>query len=117
MKAPMSRDDFISLIDNIKKFDDSTRALDKALNEYDETSDFGGFTNFRAMDIIANLLNLLFQEEEDDYGSTTIEYFMYDLDFGKEYKPGVITEADGTLIDLSNAGSLYDYLVKSHDFE
>jgi len=46
-------------------------------------------------------------DENDD-----IEYFLYELDFGKDYKPGTVTEEDGTEIDMSSPEKLYNYLVK-----
>lgn len=39
-----------------------------------------------------------------------IQYFVYDLDFGKEYTEGCFTEIDGTSIDISTAEKLYDYI-------
>ena len=56
------------------------------------------------------LLNVL-QVELGDKGEW-IGYFCYELDFGKKYKPGCATNADGTNIDLSTAGKLYDFLKK-----
>lgn len=41
-----------------------------------------------------------------------IDYFINELDFGRKYKPGMITDDDDEDIDLSTAEKLYDYLVR-----
>ena len=40
---------------------------------------------------------------------------MWEIDFGKEYQEGCITEEDGTPIPLSNAEELYDLIMSSQD--
>ena len=47
--------------------------------------------------------------DEYDY----ISYFMWELDFGKDYTDGTITEADGTIIKLENASDLYNLIQSS----
>ena len=44
--------------------------------------------------------------------SEIIDYWVYDLDYGKKYKDGCITEADNTNIILKTSEDLYDYLIK-----
>ena len=44
----------------------------------------------------------------DMYGND-IEYFIYDLAFGKNWKPDSLT-INGTSIDISTAERLYDYI-------
>ena len=44
-------------------------------------------------------------EENDD-----IEYFMYDLEFGKLYKRDSALE-NGEAVDFSSAEALYEYLI------
>ena len=41
-----------------------------------------------------------------------IYYFMTELDFGRDYHVGVATRKDGTNIDLSTSGKLYDFLAE-----
>ena len=40
-----------------------------------------------------------------------IEYFIYDLDYGKNYKEGCATHEDNAPIDLSTTDKLYDFLL------
>ena len=39
-----------------------------------------------------------------------ISYFIYELDYGRDYEEGCITDQDGNNIDFSTAEKLYDYL-------
>ena len=60
--------------------------------------------------IIDQLIKILEIEMNDE--DNWIGYFCYELDFGKDYKEGSITEKDDSIIDLSNASKLYDFLIK-----
>lgn len=40
-----------------------------------------------------------------------IDYFIYELDYGRKYEPGMITDENGHDIDFSSAEKLYDYLI------
>ena len=39
-----------------------------------------------------------------------IDYFIYELDYGRKYEPGMIKDEHDQDIDFSTAGKLYDYL-------
>lgn len=56
------------------------------------------------------LIKLLQVEFNDDHKDSWIEYYIYDLEFGKLYHEGCVTD-NGTNIDLSNSDKLYEYLV------
>lgn len=68
----------------------------------------GGYIFNQSIDILEHLLKELV-EDKYDY----ISYFMWELDFGKDYTDGTITEADGTIIKLENASDLYDLIQSS----
>lgn len=54
-----------------------------------------------------NALNKTLKESmKDEYD--WIDYFMYELDL-EEYRNGMAKEADGSIIDLSNAERLYEF--------
>lgn len=44
----------------------------------------------------------------DDIVMDSISYFIYELDFGRNYTPGCITELDGTEIEVRTIDQLYD---------
>lgn len=110
----ISKERFVEIMKEIKAMDEASRNLSKALEDFDNTSDFGGFSNFRAMDIAIDLLNILVQDFPEEYFGSTIEYFIYDLEWGEKWEEDSITEADGTPIRLSTVEELYDYLESNY---
>lgn len=48
----------------------------------------------------------------DDKGEW-ISYFMYELDYGKKYEDGCITDENGNNIRLSNTKELYNLLLEN----
>lgn len=39
-----------------------------------------------------------------------ISYWVFELDFGKKYKDGMVTDADGSIIKLQTVEDLYNFL-------
>ena len=60
--------------------------------------------------IVIQLLAAMFGDRGED-----ISYFINELDYGRKYKAGCVTEVDGNIIDLSTAGKLYAYLVEQEN--
>lgn len=48
----------------------------------------------------------------ESYPDSWIEYFIFDLDYGRNFRMGMVTRDDGTNVDLSDAGKLYDFLME-----
>lgn len=67
-------------------------------------------SNYNNHFITNQLVKVIKIAMNDNHKESWIEYFMYELEFGKHYKEGCATLKDGTNIDLSNAGSLWDFL-------
>lgn len=57
-------------------------------------------------DCYVNILKDIMKDKGED-----IEYFIYDLNWGKEYTPGCVVEGNGMEVDLSSIDTLYDYLL------
>ena len=112
-KIVLTKDEFVKYMDVLKTIKESSDRLHDALASYDECSDFSGFSNFRVLDTIEELLSKLMNDPEDEYGTTMVNYFTNDLNFGADYEEGMITNADGSIIDLSTVEKLYDYLSKN----
>lgn len=55
------------------------------------------------------VIDLLTEIMEDKHGD--IEHFCCELDYGKKYYPGCVTEPDGTELDFSTAEKLWEYLI------
>lgn len=43
------------------------------------------------------------------YFYSDLSYFIYDLEWGSRYEPGMITDSDGNQIDFSSIEKLYKY--------
>ena len=55
-------------------------------------------------------MNLLKTAFNDNHKDSWIDYFIWELDFGKKYKSGCITDK-GKDVDISDSGKLYDFLI------
>lgn len=60
--------------------------------------------------IMNQLIKLMKIAMNDNHRDSWIEYYIWDLDFGKNYQKGCASNKDGSPIDLSNVGALYDFL-------
>lgn len=114
-KIILTKEEFIYYIDELQKLHESSEKLNDALFNYDECSDFSGFSNFRALSLVTDLLEKLMDDPKDEYGYSTITYFTDELEYGTKWHEGCFTEADGTPIDISTSEKLYQYLVKEHE--
>jgi hypothetical protein len=106
----MNKELFVNTIEQIKKQEEMDIRNSERLNEI--------FPNAFNANLIYNnqllkdqLLKLLKIEMND--GDDWIEYFIYELDYGKKYREGVAVKNDGVNINLSDSGFLYDFL-KEH---
>ena len=57
---------------------------------------------------VISLLEFIFNDKD-----RWIYYWTFELDFGKDYEDGWVTQKDGTIIPLKTAEDLYDLLVKN----
>ena len=65
---------------------------------------------FMLPSLIDNVIELLEQAVCDN--DEWISYWLFDLDRGQYYKPGMITESNGTPIPLATIDDLWDFLSK-----
>lgn len=107
----MTKEKFVKIINEIKKlhnYEESLHILNTRYAEYDANIQFPTLE-----DTVIKLLEEIFQCPVDKYVGSDISYFIYDLNFGEDWKPGSITDKDGNDIDHSTAEKLYDYLVNN----
>jgi len=57
--------------------------------------------------LVVKLLEAVFNDKGE-----WIQYFLYELDWGKKYEDGCITDTDGSFIKLSTIEELYEFLIK-----
>jgi len=70
-----------------------------------------GYSNDILYNAIIELLENIFDDKENGW----IQYWLYELDFGKKWVPGSITDSDSSIIDISTVEKLYDFLIKEMD--
>lgn len=106
----ISRNEFIKIIDRLRETNDFVNEVnDKSRNLRDSImSDFFNASSLSISfeDIVVNLLEDMFD------GTDMISWWLYDLDYGREYKRGCIKDCNGKNINVSDSGKLYDYLIK-----
>lgn len=104
----INREDFKNYIDGLEKYHRKTEPI---LDLLCDTEDFDELYS-SAIKLLAQLVaydsSVNFEWVLDD-----LEYFIYELDYGREYEPGMITEEQypGNIVDFSDADHLYDYLM------
>ena len=102
----ISKDEFILTLNEVE----AVFAYHKGLNNFFSKNDVEGFI-FQP-DCSSSTLRLLHSLAGNADKDNWISYFVFDLDFGKKWKPGMITEKDGTDIVLKSSEDLYEYLKK-----
>ena len=119
MKYPLiSKEEFCKYISILKKQYEKEDLITKAFRQVDEEADVSFISLYSSeRSVILDLLNVVMDAETNPQIGSDIEYFCYDLDFGKVYEDGKkdwIKDENDEIIDLSTAEKLYDYLVEEH---
>lgn len=102
----MKKEVFVSIVNAIKAQREFDGKMFKKLSEVFE--EFDGWYN---TDVVITPIEDALEVEFDDTESM-ISYFMYDLDYGKEYPEEGAKLRDGTVIDITTVEKLYDYLME-----
>lgn len=108
--APLKIDKqlFIETIEAIEKQYRHDQKCNEAFKTILPNDYVSGYDNHLLSNQLTKLLQLAMN---DAHKYSWIEYFMWELDFGSKYKEGYATNKDGSNIDLSTAGALYDFLI------
>ena len=108
----ITKKQFVKIINKLKKVNDFVNKTNDEARELDDAiiSDFFNAQSLSISheNIVVELLENMFNDAGD-----VISWWIYDLEYGTKYKDGCITEQDGTIIDVSTAEKLYDYLIKN----
>ena len=99
---------FKEAIEFIDKREQQYRLLETAVRSIEPDSCILGDIGYQIM-----VQKLLVEATNDRYGY--ISYFISDLEFGRKWKPGTITEADGTDVPLGSVQDLWNLLVHTFD--
>lgn len=99
---------FIESIEKLKEQSEHDRKCTNAFEIVFPDDWITGYDNSFITNQIIKILQITFKDK-----SKWVEYFIYDLNFGKDYKPGMVTEKDGENIELSTSENLYDLLISN----
>src|SRR5574344_2124152 len=115
-EIPLSKEDFVRYIDRLREATDLCDKIDSLMRESKDNIE-NDFMNGASLQINHEhiVIELLCKLMHDDEIYSDISYFIYELDYGRKYKTGTITDKDGTDIDFSTAEKLYDYLAKNYE--
>ena len=107
----MTKEKFVKIMNRLRAANDLQEQVDKLYRESRDNID-NDFLNAAGLQInhestVIELLEEIFHDDND------IEYFVYELDYGRKYKPGCVTDDKGTIYDYSSAESLYDVLISN----
>lgn len=99
----LTKDEFIDGINTIKKMYSEEQQILAALDTSPE---------WKCGEWVDNYYNLFIQLcelPENDYYGTDVDYFIYELNFGKDWKPGMVKE-NGEDIKLTTPEELWDFV-------
>ena len=108
-KINISKQEFVEILNRLRDSSELVNRVDELFRNSRENVECD-FCNGAALQIshestVVFLLRKLLNDEVEN-----IDHFIYELDYGRKYTPGMITDEDGQDIDLGTAEKLYDYL-------
>ena len=112
----MKKESFVKILDSIDKYWELRDRKQEAIKQFYEDNVNEGFIDFmdngwtpEVEEMIDSIIDALKIEMNDK--DEWIDYFIFELDFGRDWKPDSVTDK-GKSVDMSSAGALYDYLYK-----
>ena len=105
----ITKEKFIATIKDLQQW------VDDEWEIYIALSNVGIFLDGERNDLSCNVIDLLsrlINPIYPDIAKDDLEYFCYEIDFGREYEVGSVTGKNGKIIDFSSAEKLYDYFVE-----
>jgi len=103
----LSKPKFIKFIKELQSIELDIEGVHKALQKLDP--DFGGFYLSRVNTLIVKLLQESVNDQEE-----WISYWIYELDYGKKWRKGTVTDKNKKDIKLQTAEDLYNYIVENN---
>ena len=109
----LTKEEFCKYINFIK---DRIEAEDKINDLFTEEFTDSIFMPYgKCIDKIVSLLSKIMHcKDIDVYGTSDIDYFIYELDFGKKWPEYRAYDEHGALIPMRTPEELYDYLIKEN---
>ena len=108
----ISKKEFVEIIERLKNYNDLQDKIDDLFknNIDNKEMDFinAGSICIGHESVVVYLLERMFDTD-------MISYWIYELDYGREYKDGYVQDGQGNNIDISTVEKLYDYLIKEEE--
>ena len=105
----VNKNDFIEILNRLQNYTELQDNINTVFDGYidNKEQDFcnAGSICIGHESIVVKLL-------EDMFETDLISWWIYELNYGKEYKPGCLTEDDKE-VDVSTSDKLYDVLIKN----
>jgi len=102
-----TKDMFTEAINEIEKQYNHDRNCSEAFKVILPNDHTSGYDNHWLQNKLIEILQIAMN---DNHKHSWIEYYIWELDFGKKYNKGCVTYKDGGNIDLSNSAALWDLL-------
>lgn len=105
----ISKEKFVEILQDLQDVNDFVNQTNEKARKLKDaiTSDF-----FNAMSLSISHENIVLELLENMFNDTImLSWWIYDLDFGRQYKEGCFTDVNDTPIDVSTAEKLYDFLI------
>lgn len=104
----IKKDLYFNCIETLKQYDEFEGRIYKAS---DRAIDFLECKPIsKLVDMFRQLLEYTTKDKDTGYGSN-LSYFMYDLDYGRNWKPGTITDSDGNDLKLATMEDLWNNFI------
>lgn len=105
----LSEQEFVDIINRLRDASDLREQVNKMFHNSRENIE-NDFCNAAALQISHEsiVMFLLKKMLHDKYDY--IEYFIYELDYGRKYETGMITDENGQDIDIHTPDLLYDFI-------
>ena len=114
-EVPLMKQEFVDILDRLRE---ATELVDKVEELFGNSRDNleCDFCNGAGLQISHEgiVVKLLEKLMKDSFGN--ISYFIYELDYGREYREGCISDENGN-IDISTPEKLYDFLMVEYVFQ
>lgn len=111
----ITKKEFIEIINKLKEVNDFVNETNNKAKKLNEAiiSDFFNASSLSISheNIVVKLLENIFDDKD------IISWWLYELDYGREFKKGYLQDESGLDVDVSTAGKLYDYLIKEREMK
>lgn len=108
MKVELNEENFCELIDSIEEYWNFCLKLDEAFGINITDSKLCLLMD-KVIDFLVNSFYDINKHDKDPYWLDDITYYMWELDFGKKWRAGMVT-CDGKDIPLRNSHDLWKLL-------